>query len=824
MHLATNGALNPVLSWFEASGRAPFPFQLEVWNHFLNGISGLLNAPTGSGKTYAVWCGALAWHIKTNATRPDAGLRVLWITPLRALANDLQKAMQHACDSTGLDWTVGIRTGDTSAADKQKYRKQLPEALITTPESLHLMLAQKENAALFKTLETVVIDEWHELLGTKRGTQVELALTRLRAQRPALITWGISATIGNPELAMNALLPFPQHQPAARVKADIQKRIVIESLLPDEVEHFPWAGYLGIRMLEKVVPIIDASKTSLLFTNTRSQAEIWFQKLLDFRPDYAGQIALHHGSLDNAVRSWVEQALHDERLKVVVCTSSLDLGVDFHPVETVFQVGSPKGVARFLQRAGRSGHRPGATSRIYFVPTHSLELVEGSALRFAAENNILEERLELSKPMDVLVQYLVTLAVGDGFVPEELLPEIKTCYTYRELTGEEWQWALECVKTGGKALRSYDDYKKVVVDENGLWRVENKRTALRHRLSIGTIVSDPSMTVSWMSGGSIGTIEEGFIAKLNPGDPFIFAGRNLELVKVKDLTAYVRKSDKKKGQIPSWAGGRVPLSGKLSAILRRRLHEAAGNVLVDPEMQTVQPIFELQSAWSAIPLENQFLIEQTRTKEGFHAFFFPFEGRFVHEGLASLFAWRIGQLQPMTFSLAMNDYGFELLSDQEIPVDEAIQNGLFATENLQEHIRLSLNESELARRRFREIARVAGLVFQGFPGKPVKARHLQSSSTLLFDVFEEFDPENRLVGQAYDEAHRFQLEEERLAQALTRIQTQQWLMMHPPRPTPFCFPIMVDRLQRQSLTSESLESRVAKMTAQLEKYAYGGKR
>jgi ATP-dependent Lhr-like helicase len=804
--------------WFSETGRTPFQFQREVWAHFEAGKSGLLIAPTGSGKTYAAWGGAVAAFLARNQSKPKSGLRVLWITPLRALASDIRNALQISADGIGLDWIIGLRTGDTSATEKQKYRKQLPETLITTPESLHLMLAQSQHTELFATLETIIIDEWHELLGTKRGTQVELALTRLRAICPELITWGISATIGNPELALASLLPFPNTLPSAVVKADIQKKIVIESLLPDEVEHFPWAGYLGIKMLPKVVPIIDASKTSLIFTNTRSQAEIWFQKLLEYRPDYAGQIALHHGSLDANVRSWVEQALHDERLKVVVCTSSLDLGVDFHPVETVFQVGSPKGVARFLQRAGRSGHRPGAVSRMYFVPTHSLELVEGSALRFAAANGILEERPELSKPMDVLVQYLTTLAVGDGFQPEKLFAEVLSCYTYRHLSREEWQWALDCIRSGGRALQSYDEYKKVEVDATGLWRVLNKRIALRHRLSIGTIVSDPSMTVAWLSGGSIGTIEEGFIAKLNPGDTFIFAGRTLELVKVKELTAYVRKSDKKKGQIPSWAGGRVPLSGKLSGILRQRLSEAAQGILADDEMQTVKPIFDLQQEWSAIPQTGDFLMEQIKTREGFHAFFYPFEGRYVHEGLASLFAWRIGQIQPVTFSLAMNDYGFELLSDKEIPLEEAIKNGLFDTKDLATHIRLSLNESELARRRFREIARVSGLVFQGFPGKPVKARHLQSSSTLLFDVFEEFDPENLLARQAYDEAHRFQLEEERLTRALERIQGQKWLLMHPLRPTPFCFPIMVDRLQRQSLSTESLEARVMRLTAQLEKH------
>ncbi len=810
-----------VSDWYKAKSWQQFGFQQEMEEVFLAGYSGLLNAPTGSGKTFAMFLPFIAQYINAYPddylTRRNNGLRLLWITPLRALTNDIRKAMQTAVDDLEIPWRVATRTGDTSAREKLELKKRQPEVLLTTPESLHLMLASKDYSKLFENLDALVVDEWHELLGTKRGVQLELGLSRLKSLKPKLKIWGISATIGNLEQAAEVLLGNTIPQDRIRmVRSSIDKKIIIESVIPENVEKFSWAGHLGIKLLPQVMEIVARSKTTLIFTNTRSQTEIWYMAILDRYPEYAGIMAMHHGSLDNELRNWVENALHNEMLKLVVCTSSLDLGVDFRPVDTVIQIGSPKGVARFMQRAGRSGHHPGAISKAWFVPTHSLELLEGSALKQAILEGVFESRDPIILAMDVLMQYLVTLAVSDGFIPGEIYEELKTTYAYADLEFKDYQQILEFITSGGKTLSAYDEFLKVEI-ENGLYKVKNRRVAMRHRLSMGTIVGDVNMRVKFLTGGFLGTIEEGFISKLKIGDNFHFAGRSLELVKIKEMTAFVRKSPKKKGIIPSWMGGRMPLSSQLSAMFRQKLDEVARGEETDIEITALKPLFEVQSKLSHIPRKTEFLIEKFKSRDGYHLFFYPFEGRLVHEGMASIFAYRISKLRKANFSIAMNDYGFELLTDDEVSIEKALANNLFTIDNLLDDIQQSLNATEMARRRFRDIAHIAGLVFTGFPGKGMKSKHLQASTSLLFDVFEEYEPNNVLVRQAYHEALQFQLEEFRLRAALQRIQKLKVVITESEQPTPFAFPILVDGLSREKLITETLEERVAKMSLRYEK-------
>lgn len=824
-----------ISEWYKTRNWNQFPFQSDMEKAFLRGYSGLLNAPTGSGKTFAMFLPFLADYINRHPddyqSRKNNGLLMLWITPLRALTNDIRKAMQTAVDDIGLPWKIAARTGDTSAKEKQNLKKNLPEVLLTTPESLHIMLAQKEYPKIFQNLRVVVVDEWHELLGTKRGVQMELGLSRLKSLRKSdtrqnsqltthnspLSIWGISATIGNLKEAAEVLLGKDMPKENIRlIRAKVDKKIVIESIIPDNIEKFSWAGHLGIKLLPEVMQVVSKSKTTLIFTNTRSQSEIWYQTILDKYPEYAGVMAMHHGSLDNELRAWVEEALHNEILRLVVCTSSLDLGVDFRPVDAVVQIGSPKGVARFMQRAGRSGHTPGATSRAWFVPTHSLELLEGAALKQALKDEIFESRDPILLAYDVLLQYLVTLAVSDGFMPDILYREIKTTYSYADLEERDFNWMLDFITRGGKTLSQYDEFLKVEI-ENGLYKVNSRRVAMRHRLSMGTIVSDVSMRVKFLSGGYLGTIEEGFISRLKIGDTFWFAGRSLEIVKIKDMTAFVKKSSSKKGNVPSWMGGRMPLSSQLSAMFRIKLDEVAKNKEEDIEIKALKPLFNLQQELSHLPKKNEFLIEKFQSRDGYHLFFYPFDGRLVHEGMASLFAYRFGKIRKASYSIAMNDYGFELLTDEEIPLEKALAQNLFGTENLIEDIEHSLNANEMARRRFRDIAHIAGLVFTGFPGKSMKNRHLQASTSLLFEVFSEYERDNLLIRQAYQEAMQFQLEEFRLREALRRISEMKIIITESEKPTPFSFPIMVDRLGREKLSTESFEERVAKMTARYQR-------
>ena len=823
--------------WLDSKGLSPFTFQQETWQHIINKKSGLVNAPTGCGKTFSVFLGAVIdfinEHPKNYKTKSKNNLQLLWITPLRALATDIGRAMEEVLDELGMKWKVAIRNGDTSIADRQKQKRQMPEVLIITPESLHLLLAQKNYPDVFKSLKIIAVDEWHELIGSKRGVQVELAVSRIvncqsSITNDQLSIWGISATIGNLQQAKEVLLSpisftHNRYTPGfgETVTAQIDKPLQIESVFPDEIEKFPWAGHLGIKLVDKVIPIIMQSKTTLIFINTRGMSELWYQALLTACPELAGAIALHHGSIERDLRSWVEENLHSGKLKAVVCTASLDLGVDFRPVETVIQVGSPKGVARFLQRAGRSGHRPGEVSKIYFLPTHSLELIEAAALKEATQIKLIESREPRILCFDVLIQYLSTLAISDGFYPAEIYKEIKTTNCYQHITEEEWQQILQFTTAGGVALQQYDDYKKIEIIE-GLYKINNRRIAMRHRMHIGTIVSDPMMKVKFISGGFVGVIEEWFIARLQSGDTFTLAGRTLEFVMVKEMTALVRKSNAKKSIIPSWQGGRMPLSANLGSMLRKKFDES-GILLhkknkkgIDKEITELQPLFELQEYLSHIPKQNELLIEHIETKDGFHLFVFPFEGRLVHEAMAAVLAYRISRITPITFSLAMNDYGFELLSDQPIPLDDTNSYELFSPENLLSDIQRSLNSVEMAKRKFRDIAVIGGLIFQGFPGEQKKARHLQSSASLLFNVFAEYEPDNLLLRQSYNEVMEQQMEEERLRNMLERIQKSKIVITFPNRLTPFCFPIKVDSM-RENLTSEKLEDRVKRMQMQLEK-------
>ncbi|MBL7703083.1 MAG: ligase-associated DNA damage response DEXH box helicase [Ferruginibacter sp.] len=824
MNLRLTPGYQIINNWLQQKGRQPFLFQQQTWQAILDKKSGLVNAPTGYGKTFSVFIGAVIdfinQHPANYQSKKNNGLQLIWITPLKALAKDIGRAMEEVIAELGMPWLVGVRNGDTSIADRQKQKRSMPEVLIITPESLHLLLAQKNHAEAFENLKIIAADEWHELLGSKRGVQVELAVSGIvnLPKKNKSLLWGISATIGNLEQAKEVLLS-PLNEEGTIIKATLDKKIAVHSIYPDEIEKYPWAGHLGLKLIDKVLPIIHNSRTTLIFINTRGMSERWYQSLLDADPGLSGAIALHHGSIEQALRLWVEDALHEGKLKAVICTASLDLGVDFRPVETVIQVGSPKGVARFLQRAGRSGHQPGSVSEIYFLPTHSLELMEAAALKQAIRENIIESKKPQLLCFDVLIQYLSTLAVGDGFVPEIIFKEVKTTYCYKEITEDEWKAILHFITEGGNALQAYDDYKKVEII-NGLYKITNRRIAMRHRMHIGTIVSEAMMKVKFLSGGYIGVIEEWFISRLNPGDVFTLSGRNLEFVAIKDMTAMVRKSNSKKSIIPSWQGGRMPLSANLGMMLRRKLDEASDEKIRQKaeEIKVLAPLLSLQKELSLLPKQNELLIEHIETKDGFHLFVYPFEGRLVHEAMAAILAWRISKIMPISFSFAMNDYGFELLSDQPIPVDDSNVYELFSPENLFADIQRSVNSTEMARRKFRDISVIGGLIFQGYPGEKVKARHLQNSASLLFNVFSEYDKNNLLIRQAYGEVMEQQMEEERLRNMLERIQQSNIIISFPQHLTPFCFPIKVDSL-RETLTSEKLEDRINKMKEQLERDA-----
>ena len=791
-----------------------FKFQKDCLDAYFDGKNGLLNAPTGSGKTFALGVPVmLADKLKGDY---KSGLKVLWITPLKALSVDITNALQEAADELETGWRVERRSGDVSSAKKAAQLKNSPDCLVTTPESLQIMLARKGYEKYFKYLDAVIVDEWHELLSSKRGVQVELGLSRLKAIKPDLKVWGISATIGNMPDAVDVLMGDEKTRAnTAIVQADIKKKLKMKTLLPDKMEDMPWAGHLGVRMLKKVLPIIEANESTLIFTNTRSQAEIWYQQIIEAFPDLAGLVALHHGSLGKEVREWVETALHKGTLKAVVSTSSLDLGVDFRPVSAVIQIGSPKGIARFLQRAGRSGHSPDATSSIYFLPTNSLEIIESSALQRAIKEGHIESRIPVVRAFDVLVQYLVTLAVSDGFREEEIYDEVKQTHCYNTITREEWEWVLRFITIGGDSLQSYEDFNKVKINEEGLFKVESRRIAMRHRLSMGTIVGHNTMIIKRQRGKQIGTIEEYFISRLSIGDVFIFAGQKLELVRVKGLTAYVvPSSKKKKGAIPSWAGGRMSLSSEIAAVLREEFHNLTDTENLNREGKKLQSLLQIQDSRSIVPQPDELLIEYLEDDDGHHVYIYPFEGRMVHEGIALLLAYRLSKMTKISLSLGMNDYGFEILCDQEIPLMDALEEDWFTTNGLLDDIQNSSNMTALAGKKFREIAAISGLTFKGYPSREAKERHLQSHSQLFFDVFSDYEPHNLLLQQAYEEVTYYQLEVNRIRTALQRIAKQEIIVKVLNRPSPLCFPLLVDSLNRDRISNESVAERVRRMLAE----------
>lgn len=811
--MSDDAAARGPAQWFQARGWQPFDFQREVWSAMAAGRCGLLHATTGSGKTLAVWMGALA------RARPGPGLQVLWLTPMRALAADTTRALQQPLDEAPAlapGWRVGQRTGDTPSAERARQERRWPAALVTTPESLSLMLTREDAAATLAGVHTVIVDEWHELIANKRGVQVQLALARLRRWRPGLIVWGLSATLGNLDTAMATLCGAS----GQLVRGRVPKQLVIDSLLPDEPGRFSWGGHLGAQMQQPVVDQIDGASTTLVFTNTRSQAEIWYQLLLQARPDWAGLVALHHGSLDKSTREWVEAGLKGGQLKAVVATSSLDLGVDFLPVERVLQIGSAKGVARLLQRAGRSGHAPGRASRVTLVPTHTLELVEAAAARRAALAGQVEPRTAPDQPLDVLVQHLVTVALGGGFDADDLFAEVRTAASYAGLTRDVFDWALAFVERGGDSLGAYPEYHRVAIVD-GLWRVPDRGIARRHRLQVGTIVGDATMTVQWVSGGKLGHIEESFIGRLNKGDHFVFAGRVLEFVRTQDMAALVRKANKPKGIVPSWGGSKMPLSSEMADAVQSMLDDAARGDFTEPEMLAARPMLATQARLSRLPRRGRLLAETLSTREGHHLFLYPFGGRNVHIGLAQLLAWRLARGQPNTFSLSVNDYGLEIVA--ALPMDLApLHDGrLFSPDDLMADVLASLNSGALAQRRFREIARVAGLVFSGYPGAPKSMKQLQASSSLFWEVFRRYDAGNRLLGQAEQEVLAQELELSRLQAVLRRLAASPLDVVALPSASPFSLPLMVERL-REQLSTEKLQDRLARLLADAESALFEG--
>ncbi|NMK46363.1 ligase-associated DNA damage response DEXH box helicase [Achromobacter sp. Bel] len=804
----------PLSAWFQAQGWKPAAFQRETWRRYLHGQSGLLHTPTGSGKTLAAFGGPLLEALADPAlvqTTAGAGPRVLWVTPLRALAADTTRALAQTAHELKVDWTVALRTGDASARDKRLARQGKADVLVITPESLALLLSYADASQRFRALRCIVVDEWHELLGNKRGVLLQLCLARLRRLSPDLRTWGLSATLGNLDEARSVLLPHAPDSPL--VAGATPRRVVISTLLPERNGALPWAGHLGLSQLPRVFKRLFDVRTSLLFTNTRAQAELWHRALESIWPEAASTLALHHGSLDPKLRAQAEQGLRDGVMRCVVATSSLDLGVDFPAVDQVLQIGSPKGVARLLQRAGRARHRPGESGHVICVPAQALELIEYAAARQAIAHGAIESRPPPRGSLDVLAQHAVTLALGGGFDAAALYEEVRGTHAYAGLDAATWQAVLDFIVQGGRALANYPEFRRVQRDDDGCFRVHDRRIALRHRLSIGTITADGAVSVKYLRGGGLGSVEEGFLARLRPGDPFQFAGRTLELVRLEGMTAYVRRAKGGNGPVATWQGGRMPLSTQLAQEVERLFAQPGRHA----EMRAVEPLLRIQREASALPEPGRLLAERIATRRGMHLFLFPFAGRAVHEGMAATIALRWGRRQANTFSYTVNDYGLMLTLAEPADLDDALLRELLSPGQLAGDLRDGVNLGELARRQFREIARVAGLLTPSLPGRAARSlRQVQASSGLLYDVLRRYDPDHLLLAQAEREVLEIQLEAPRLLAALQDCARRSLDLRAPRALTPLSFPLWTESLRGQ-LSTETWQARVKRAAAQLEK-------
>ena len=809
--------LKPATTWFAQRGWDVSPFQRAAWEAFLAGKDGLIHSPTGSGKTLAAIVGPLLERLADPESSEDTDpIRVIWITPLRALASDTAAALREAVESLGVPFSVALRTGDTSSAEKTKQRKKLPSILVTTPESLTLLLTHQEVLEQFKGLRAVVCDEWHELLASKRGVQTDLALSRLRNLAPKLRVWGVSATLGNVQEAAQALVG-PDRPPPELVRGTAEKTIEVECLLPEKVERLAWSGHIGVRLVPLVLERIRQATSTIIFTNTRAQAEIWYRALVLAAPDLLTEIALHHGSLERELRDRVESMLkgEDGGLRCVVSTSSLDLGVDFSPVDQVIQIGSPKGVARLLQRAGRSGHQPGAVSRILGVPTHAMEILEFAAARAAIERGELESRTPLDKPLDVLVQHLVTAAMADGFREEELKAEVRGSWCYRNLTDDEWRWAMQFVRHGGDALSVYPEFSRIA-SKDERYEVTSKLIARRHRMNIGTITADDAVAVAYRTGKRLGFIEETFISRLRPGDRFVFAGKMLRFKRVREMTAIVEKVSGTRGVVPRWNGGRMPLSTQLARSVQEELSACASGDWSTQERRSLQPLLELQAERSQIPTPTCLLLEHLVRDRRHYVFLFPYAGRLAHEGLGAVLSLRLARQSPRSVQAVVNDDGIKLSCDEPLELDESTWRQLLNPEGLLPDLLESMNAAEFSRRRFRDIARVAGLTQQGMPGAKQKSRHLQASSDMFYDVFHEFDPGNLLLEQAQREVLNEQLEFERIQLALERIQGQTMAIVALEKLSPLSFPLFAESLRATTVSTQTWEQRVRRLSEMME--------
>jgi ATP-dependent helicase Lhr and Lhr-like helicase len=804
-------------AWFAGRGWAPRPHQLAMVEQARARRHTLLIAPTGGGKTLAGFLPTLI----DLATRPKrntpGGVHTLYVSPLKALATDVQRNLLTPVQEMKLDIRVEARTGDTPVSRRQRQKSRPPEILLTTPEQIALLCAWPGAREWFSDLDTVILDEIHALHGSKRGDLLNLGLARLQSFAPNLRRVGLSATVDDPDILRRwlapqaagsreqvaatpspgadgtASLPAPCSLPpdlADLVRGAPGAAPVIDVLLSEE--HVPWSGHTARHAMAEVLDAIRGAKLSLIFVNTRFQAELAFQTLWSMNEENL-PIALHHGSLSTEQRRKVEAAMADGRLRAVVCTSTLDLGIDWGEVDLVIQLAAPKGSSRLVQRIGRANHRLDEPSRALLVPANRFEVLECQAAREAVAENDLDGEPERVGALDILAQHVMGVACGEAFDMQALYEEVRTCAPYARLSWEDWEDVVDLVSTGGYALRVYDKFKRILQGEDGLWRARDGFVAQKHRLNLGAIIDYPSLNIRLVSRGKrvggrkLGEMEESYIEMLSPGDVFLFAGQLLRYEAVDRTDCFVsRAPPNAEAQVPSWGGSKFPLSTYLAKRVRRLLQDEDGWRRLPAD---VQEWLFAQKQRSLVPTDEDFLVETFRRGRREYLVCYPFEGRIAHTTLAMLLTRRLERAGAMPLGYVCNDYALAIWAMR--PMAGLDLDELFQTDMLGDDLESWLDESFMMKRTFRRCAVIAGIIERRFPGQEKTGRQVTFSTDLIYDVLRRHQPDHILLRCARADAATGLLDVARLGALLHRI-AGRIRPVHLTRVSPFSVPLMME--------------------------------
>jgi ATP-dependent helicase Lhr and Lhr-like helicase len=766
----------PLAGWFEAKGWQPRRHQLEMLAAARAGRNALLVAPTGAGKTLAGFLPTLAELIET----PSDGLHTLYVSPLKALAVDVQRNLLTPIAEMELPIRVETRTGDTPADRKARQRVRPPHILLTTPESLSLLLSHEDSALLFGNLKAIVVDEVHAFATGKRGDLLSLALSRLQKLAPNMRRVALSATVSDPEAYQGWLAPHADIETVEVVIGDAGAEAEISILLPED-ERIPWSGHSGRWATDNVMREIEKHKTTLIFCNTRSLAELIFQDLWTANEAHL-PIGIHHGSLSIEARRKVENAMADGKLRALVCTASLDLGVDWGNVDLVIQMGAPKGSSRLLQRIGRANHRLDEPSQAILVPGNRFEYLEARAALDAIEEKELDPEIFRAGALDVLAQHVMAAACAAPFREEEMLDEVRSAAPYAGLSADLFRQVLEYIESGGYSLKAYDRFRRLTRDADGTWRVSHPRFIQQHRMNAGIIVDAPLLDVRFRNGRKLGTVEEYFASTLSPGDTFYFAGLVLEVERIEGTDLQVRASTKS-ARIPTYVGARMAMSTNLADRVR--------NFLYDREEwprfpDDVRDWLEVQAYRSVLPRPEQLLVETFPHEHRHYMVAYSFEGWNAHQSLGMLITRRMESsgLKPLGFvsnDYALACYGLEPITDPA---------ALFSPDILENEFVEWVQGSNLLKRAFREVAVIGGLVERHHPGKRKTGKQVTFSTDLIYDVLRRYEPEHLLLRAAWNDARERMTDVGRLARLLDRAQGTM-LHVELDRVSPMAVPVLV---------------------------------